>query len=327
MRSQATKQRSHNHPFACLVLALSIGILAILVSSNANSESSIDPISQVYFVVDSDQAGPLKLKRIYSSASTFRGHFGTGWCSELDARILIYNKSELRFRGCDLSSGQSLDARRAALEIQSDKFGFRRKREDGAIQLFSRSGYLIRLIRADGTIQTLRDDHDRLRELLIQSRARPSETVRRSLGIAMSSMSVDVDLALISSLGTDAIFQYRDAMLVQTRGSRFTYNDDLNLTFRVTPGVTETIEYDSSVDRVTRIARSSAFGQDRLLLAIVRTGKSNEEAIELKAEMTIESQRGAEMRPVRIFYNRDSRRLSLEGDRNVARMILSLLRA
>jgi hypothetical protein len=304
-----------------LILIVLTLLAAAAFTSKSRAESSIDPISQIYFVSDVDQVGPFQLKRTYSSASTFRGHFGTGWCSELDARIRIYAAGEIRYRGCNLETAAAVDARLAATKVQREAFGFRRIREDGVTQVFSRNGLLVRLIRADAEFQILRDDFDRPRE--IQIRTLKSAIERKiSMTIRDGGGSEDVDLTLITSIDR-AIFIYKDGMLVKTDKARFSYNDDLNMTLRLCGNVSETIEYDPREDRVTRIARSAMFGRDRLLLAIGRTGKSSEGEIEMKVEV----ERGAEMHPVRILYNRETRRLSLEGDRDVARLILNWLRA
>lgn len=307
-----------------LVLIFLMLLLTAAIVSTAKADSSIDPILQIYFVTDLDQAGSIDLKRSYSSASTFRGHFGTGWCSELDARIRIYADHEIRYRGCDLETAAALDQRTAARAVLRGNFGFRRLREDGATQIFSREGFLDRIVRPDADIRIRRDDRGRPRELQIRARNFGAQQ-KVMITTIDDADSEDPDLLLVSMID-QVVFQYKDAMLTKTNGSRFSYDDNLNMTLRLRGGLSEVIEYEKKEDRVSRITRSATFGRDRLLLAIVRTGKSIEAGIELKVEKVNEGERGAEMHPVRILYNRETHRLSLEGDRDVARMILKWLR-
>src|SRR4051812_20216549 len=84
----------------------------MLLAQQAFARSAINPITQAYTVSEVDELAGFKMRRTYSSGSVFRGHFGAGWCSEIDGRILIYDRGEIRYRGCDIVSADLVNARK-----------------------------------------------------------------------------------------------------------------------------------------------------------------------------------------------------------------------
>lgn len=289
-------------------------IASAITSSISKADSYIDPLAQTYFVSESDSIGLAKLQRVYSSTTIFRGHFGAGWCSELDARIVFYGAGETRFRSCNLDTAQLIDLRINDAGIERTATGYTRRREDGVIQHFNHAGALDLLIRKDGRIRLQRDSTQRLVKLSLES---PKSVDVYKILTEQSGFS---DSLQIRSIGSELQFEYQGVTLVRASSTRYEYDDALNMTVRLTHELTENIVYERSTDRVIQISRASSFGAERLLVAIKRDGKSD------RTEIRIEVERGAETRPVLILYNRTTRGLSLEGDRDVARLILNWIR-
>ncbi len=308
-------------PILKIVITKTALPLILLFTLPAAAKSLINPLTQAYSVNNADQFGGLTFKRTYSSGSVFRGHFGPGWCSELDGRVYAYDGGELRYRGCDVESADLIDARKTAKTIRRTSAGFERQREDGAKQIFNSAGYLSKVIRTDGEFMIHRDSDMSPQELIV--RVRNNET---KLNIELDTRQSEVCFALIKAIGKNVSYGYRDGLLTNRFDgnkitSSYSYDDQLNMTLRTANGEVEIIDYDDFKDRVVRIERSSAFGRERLLLAITRNEKSG------MIEMKIEVERGAEMHPVRILYDVATHRVSLEGDRSVARLLLNWIRA
>ncbi len=287
------------------------------------AKSSLNPFTQTYIVKEFDRFGSTELKRTYSSGTVFRGHFGAGWCSEIDGKINLYDGGEIRYRGCDTESADLVDSRASQRFIRRTATGFERLRDDGATQTFTANGYLEKINRRDGEIRILRDPEMIPIEITFQ--AQPGARIEKTR-IDFYARESDTTFALVKSIGTNLVFKYRGQMLSEAledraTKARYSYDDQLNMISRMSTIERETIDYDNREDRVTGIVRSLAFGQERLLLAIGRDEKSG------MIEMKIEVERGAETHPVRILYNATTHRLQLDGDRNIARIILSLIRA
>lgn len=257
-----------------------------------------------------DSVGQLQLRRVYSSNSVFRGHFGPGWCSELDGQVLQYEGGELRYRGCDIVTADLVDARQSAVRVFSN--GFWRTREDGATQVFNRAGLLVRVVRGDVGFQIRRDTLGYPLSIEIQnSRGNP----RTELKIELESKRVAPYFALIKALGERMRFEFSRGLLISSRDSvKYVYDNQLNMIERTTNEEHESIAYDEVSDRVVGVERSAAFRRERL--AVMRNEQSG------MIEMKIEVERGAEMHPVRILYHVATRRVSLEGDRGTARILL-----
>ncbi len=308
-------------PILKIVITEAALAFILLLTPPATAKSLINPLSQAYSVSDGDQFARLTLKRTYSSGSVFRGHFGPGWCSEFDGRVSTYAGGELRYRGCDVDSADLVDARIAGKSVRRTSAGFERKREDGAKQFFNSAGYLSRVIRTDGEFTITRDADMNPQELVILAR-----NTEARFKIEIETRQNEACFALIRFIGKNVSYVYRDGLLTNRFDgnkitSSYSYDDQLNMTTRLASGESEIIEYDDLRDRVVRIERSSAFGRERLLLAIARNEKSG------MIEMKIEVERGAEMHPVRILYDTVTHRVSLEGDRNVAKLLLNWIRA
>lgn len=291
---------------------LTAPLLIITAAPQAQADSSIDPVSQAYFVSESDTISGANLERLYSSRSIHRGYLGAGWCSELDARILIFDGGESRYRGCDPRNAAMTDERiRDSRRVQLSLKGYQRLREDGAIQRFDREGWLIGLERKKVSIEIRRDALGVPYELLTQTKS----------ALKITRLKIENGLlSEISSQGKTLRFQYQDALLVKTPESRFAYDRMLNMITRVHGGLgmNETVVYDDQEDRAVQIARSDASGDTRLLLTLGRKGKS--------VEMKIEEERGAETHPVFVSYDRTTGRLSLQGNRELAKILLSWIR-
>lgn len=291
---------------------LTTPLLIISAVSSVKAESSIDPVSQAYFVSESDAIAGTTFERIYSSRSIHRGYLGAGWCSELDARILIFDGGESRYRGCDLRNAAMVDERvRDSRRVQLSLGGYQRTREDGAIQRFDREGWLIGLDRKKTKIEIRRDALGVPFELIAQKKT----------GAKIARLKIESGLlSEVTSGGRTLRFQYQDALLMKSPESRFAYDHMLNMItwVHIGLGVNELVVYDDQEDRAVQIARSDASGDTRRLLTLGRKGTS--------VEMKIEEERGAETHPVFVSYNKTTGRLSMQGNRELAMILLSWIR-
>jgi hypothetical protein len=307
--------------------------IAVLFTLPAVAKSLLNPMTRSYSVIVADQFGSLNLKRTYSSGSIFRGHFGPGWCSEVDGKIAVFDAGELRYRGCNVENADLIDARATAKSIRRTFNGFERSREDGATQVFNAAGFLEKVIRNDGIITVLRDSAMYPTELLIHT-----AKIESQFKIELEARHPDPSFALIKMIGRNAKYGFRDGLLISSEAdsktiSRYAYDTHFNMTGRSASRESETVEYDDVEDRVVRIERTSVFGRERLLFAELRDEKSRSEGpagsklSRSKIEIRMEVERGAETHPVRILYDVVTHRISLEGERSIARLLLNWIRA
>lgn len=299
-------------------------VFSALIGTQAEASAKIDPVTQIYTVNEIETFANFNFKRSYSSRSIFRGHFGTGWCSELDGRILTYDGGEMRYRGCDVESALLVDARESVATIRRIATGFSRLREDGATQFFNQDGYLTKVIRSDGELRILRKTDHTPAELSVRTATRSGK-----YKIEIAPSAGDVGAAIIRAIGSKSRYEYSGQMLTTWSGerrirARYAYDDHLNMTSYEsdlpTAGRREIVKYDDLTDRAIRFERSSAFERERLLLTMNVNEKSG------TIEMNVEVERGEETHPVSILYNLKTRHILLEGSRDAARLLLSWMR-
>lgn len=332
-RSRDLLQRNKRFDRAKFFASVAFALLAsAFIVSTARADSSVDPVDQVYILKEIDLLGRVGLRRTYSSRTVFRGHFGLGWCSDLDARVLLYDARQTRFRGCDIETASLADSQ-VKDDIKVTLNGFRRQRADGAIQDFNRLGFLVRIVRSDSEIAIHRDPNGRI--LYLEATRGGRSTYHR---VDFEDTTTNENsFGMIVKVEGVASFEYRAGLLIRSNSvgsttrqkqnleTRFTYDDALNMVGRVAEeaagSVQETMGYDEADDRLTQVTRrTTAFDGDRLLLTLAGRGKS-------KIEVRIEVERGAETHPVRFLYDRESKRASVEGDPRIARQILNWMRS
>lgn len=317
---------SKRRPVLRVIITKATILVLLLFSLPASAKSSVNPLRQSYIVHESDRIGGLELRRTYSSGSVFRGHFGAGWCSEIDGKILLYEGGEIQYRGCDLNSAELVDARASAKSIRRNARGFERTREDGATMVFDPNGNLERVSRREGWMDLTMDRDGFPTGLKIRN-----GKIAAAYPIEIEPRNSESAFALVTAIGSTHKFEYTAGSLSHRRvdGQEvaiYQYDNLLNMRSRIVNDgsetfESETIDYDDVLDRVIRIERHSALRRERLLFAISRKEKSG------MIEMKMEVERGAETHPVRILYNMVTERLSLIGDRGIARQLLDLIRS
>lgn len=287
--------------------------LMISVQSLAETVSQIDAIEQTYHLHSKHIIDDVIIEKHYSSKSEFRGRFGFGWCSDLDGKVEKYADLSVRYNGCDISTAMLLDPRFSAKEVLRTMSGYRRVREDGAIQSFDTKGRLISLRFAEGTGRD---------PLLINYNQ--SDAPDHLLGARTRvDIRYDKNFGLIETLrgrATALQFAYRLDFLIFNETETYDYGFHRGLTRRSTTAMTESVEYRSAGRSVSRVEkRFRASPEERLLMSLVGDGESE--------EIQINAERGAEMRPVRILYHMQRKTLDLIGDRETARRILDWIKS
>lgn len=287
--------------------------MMISAKSLAETVSQIDAIEQTYHLHSKHIIDDVIIEKHYSSNSEFRGRFGFGWCSDLDGKVEKYADLSVRYSGCDITNARLLDPRLSAEELVKTQAGYRRVREDGAIQSFDAKGRLVFLKFAEGS------NRDSLIINYIDN-DRPDHIigVRRRIDIRYNN-----NFDLIETLRGSVItlqFSYRLDFLVLNAMETYDYGPNRGLTRRLTSEMNETVDYQSTGRSVRRVEkRFRASPEERLLMALVANGESE--------EIQINAERGAEMRPVRILYHMQRKTLDLIGDRETARRILDWIKS
>jgi hypothetical protein len=299
--------------FSLKLIGVTAISLAVSVDSMCATVSQIDAVEQTYHLYSKHVIDDVVVEKRYSSNSEFRGLFGFGWCSDLDGRVDKYADQSIRYTGCDISTGMLLDPRVSAKEVVVSSTGYRRVREDGAIQSFDQAGRLkaLRFPKASG------------REALLLNYF---ESVRPNQVIGVRSqieIRYDRDFELIQTLHgrTGEIhFGYRLDLLVFNATETYTYTPRRALSRRTSSEIRETVDYEPGHRLVRRVEkRLRASPDERLLMSLVASGQSE--------EIQINAERGADLRPVRILYHMQRRTLDLIGDRETARRILDWLKS
>lgn len=285
-------------------------ILIASVQSPAETVSQIDAIEQTYHLYSKQIIDDIVLEKRYSSSSEYRGLFGFGWCSDLDGRVEKYADQSIRYSGCDITNAKLLDPRSSAKEIVKLNHGYRRVREDGAVQIFDRDGRMISL-KALGRGPL---------NLSYSKESRPNQIIGARNQIEIQ---YNQNFDLIESLrGSKEVLQfaYRLDLLVFNVTEAYSYSPQRSVSERSSSELRETVEYRSGSRRVSRVEkRFRASPDERLLMSLEANGESE--------EIRINAERGAEMRPVRILYHLQRKTLDLFGDRETARRILEWMKS
>lgn len=318
-----------------LILIAALLATAVIVTNLAEAQtidtipSRVDPIRRSYLLFETDKVGSLKLHRVYSSRSIFRGHFGIGWCSSLDANLVLSVRGP-EYRGCDMRTADRVDARKTNVTIQRTSTGFRRETEHGQIQLFDLNGRLVLLKQGVQSTRIHRNAKGQMIALSTVSR-KVSEVWDVSMELTSESL---LEETLILSIGPYRRYSYSDGLLTEVRSwaprrkefTRMAYDEILNLTTVNSDRGDEAIVYNTETDELISVTRTTAFGRDRLVLgerstALATSGRSSE------VEIRIEMKRGVEIHPVRILYDRKTQDLVFEGSRLWVKQIFDWLSA
>jgi hypothetical protein len=285
-------------------------IFVFSVQSPAETVSQIDAIEQTYHLYSKQIVDDVVFEKRYSSSSEYRGLFGFGWCSDFDGKVEQYADQSIRYSGCDITNAKLLDPRSSAKEIVKLNRGYRRVREDGAVQIFDKEGRLISL-------------HTIGRAPLILKYSKESRP-NQIIGVrSRIDIQYNQDFDLVESLrGSKEVLQfvYRLDLLVYNVTEAYSYTPQRTVSQRSSSELRETVEYRTSsrlVSRVEKRFRDSP--NERLLMSLEANGESE--------EIQINAERGAEMRPVRILYHLQRKTLDLLGDRETARRILEWMKS
>lgn len=325
-RNQIRFKRQTDRVKAAALFLIMLASIVTAFTSHAKANdlklvSQFDAITGDYRL-SSQRHSRMGIELIYSSKSRHRGLFGWGWCSDLDASIKRSDSGKFVYLGCEFPSGDLVDPREAGKELKFLANGrILRARGDGVEQVFGRDGGLIELRRPSGETASIVRKEDVI--LVMSARsvrvvvdpelrlAREIEEVRmRSVTFetedAASKWRLKFDGSFLAGLGNET-YQY-DAyrrMIVRERADG-------------SPGLErELVGYLPDGRGIGRFERQAASPENRLLVTVRVSEESGK--IEIKAE------RGAEMHPVRIFYDIQMKTLELFGDRQTARSLLQHL--
>lgn len=313
-----------------LISILLVGALVVTTLADAKGiervNSRVDPFRRSYLLFESDAIGSWAVQRTYSSRSIFRGRFGIGWCSSLDASVTLSSAGP-QYLGCDLSSGDRVDSRTSRVRLKTTATGFERVTEDGQIQQFNSQGQFTLLRFKEKTLRIHRDSMAQINALTLSEFGR-SQVLKVTLETQTQTRPEE---ALIRSLGSVWQYRYSEGLLTEVRQtsvkgaehvSRRNYDEVLNLQAVTSKHGTETMVYNPETDELISVTRTTAFGRDRLLLGERSRGETMNEV-----EIQIEMKRGVEIHPARILYEPRTQRLLFEGSRRWAREIFEWLSA
>ncbi len=293
--------------------AMILGVMVTLSATQGHSEVAVDPFEQALLVdlkIETQKEG---LRIRYSSRSTFRGLFGFGWCSPLDGRVVVSRsggREQLLYYGCDLRSGRTLDPRVAGQSVRRRGLEYTRVNESGQAVEFDSAG---RVIKLGPHSLTWFDGYVIYRSIHGDERV-------VTLGAWYGG------LQMVARWG-DRTFSYSEQGLLLSDSVRvLTYNRYRNIVRMRTQADGARVEeysYDDARDRLRAVTRQTPDGVERLWLD-VRGGDGR--MTQERSEIEIELRRGAEMRPVRILYDRLRGALRIDGGQDAAALILSWLR-
>lgn len=308
---------------APILFMVALAVIFAAFSSHAGQPDF--PISSQFDAVTGDyrlssNSHHIGIRLIYSSKSRHRGLFGWGWCSDLDAEIKKSESGSHVYRGCELPTADLVDPREAVKNLRLLADGrMRRVREDGTEQTFDQVGNLISLKSPSGETVTILRKNDILLVQAIRTfkvvvdrehrLVKEIEQLSSEDGVMAGRVwTLRFDGVFMASFGNET-YQY-DAFRRMIRRERAVGTPKLER---------ELVGYRADGEGIGRFERQAASPERRLLVTVRVSEESGK--IEIKAE------RGAEMHPVRIFYDIHLKTLELFGDRQTARSLLRHLKS
>jgi hypothetical protein len=293
----------------CVVL---VGINAFsqaMASTASFFQSQFDAFSGDYRLQFHNNLG---IKIRYSSRSRYRGMFGWGWCSDLDAKLSKSASGSMSYIGCEVSGVDIVDPRVGAQQLLAAKNGtYERLSKEGDLQVFSQNGDLISLTRRDGeVIQIQRHPYEIVfvgfHIIKFELDSQYNRVSRIQIG-QQRPVILHFDGIHLTSFG-DENFQYDKYRRMIVRNVQLLGNSSLEK---------ELIGYKLNGVGIQKFERRVASPDERLLVQMWVNEKSG--------KLEINAERGAEMYPVRIVYDVRRGTLDLIGDRTTARKLLSYL--
>jgi hypothetical protein len=290
-------------------MAIVVGTSGALASDGEFLSSQFDALNGDYRLINGNGSG---LRTQYSSRSRYRGYFGWGWCSDLDAKLVKSVSGALVYKGCDVATADIVDPRVGVKNLRKNLDGtYQRMLSNRDVQVFDQNGNLSKLIRSSGELiqfQYLADS------ILIEAeqQTRVVLDVNRNLAVQ-----------LVQEGNVRIRVLYDGFMLSQFGNERYQYDAFRRMVqreYRALNGggpIREMVGYRSDGIGIGRFERQAASPEGRLLVMV----RVNEES----GKIEIEAERGAEMYPVRILYDMRLRTLELLGNRKTARSVLTYL--
>lgn len=324
IRINAKFKRQTDRLKATALFLVALAVILATLTSHADTGAAVgdlrlmsqfDAVSGDYRLSSSEAArsGRTGIRLQYSSKSRHRGLFGWGWCSDLDAEIKKSESGVYTYRGCEFPSADIADPRDTNGNMRVLPGGrIQRTRGDGVEQTFDSDGALVSLKSPSGEIATIsRTDT----VILFQAARTYKVSVDREHRLAKEIEEIGRDRESIRSwsLKFDGVF------LARLGGETYQYDAYRRMIRRERATVTgglerELVGYRADDGGIGRFERQAASPENRLLVTVRVSEESGK--IEIKAE------RGAEMHPVRIFYDMHLKTLELFGDRQTARSLL-----
>lgn len=304
------------------VFVLSFLIASIMTVSRSRA-GVIDPFTRTVFI-SPHAASSLNLR--YSSKSTFFGYFGFGWCSaldlnievdpgiEVDTGVAVEPKKSLLY-GCEPETGASLDPREDGRRIIKTADGYKWRTRQGQWAVFDRSGRLTKI----GGIEIHWN-----RRVVTNTDLDTRSSVETPFEVSVLPGRRNY---VVTHFGSDS-FEYDPQGLLSRAGRlRLSYDRRRNLVrSSESEGEAEGYLYNPRSELIG-VWRETPNEVGRLLLEEKQgaRGESDEsKRIEFKIE--ISKERGAEMRPARILYDRLKKEIEVEGDRDSALYLLKWLK-
>lgn len=316
-------------------------LLATLISWKAGAQdrkdqealrltSQYDALSGTFEVETRD----LGFQLVFNSGSRYRGIFGWGWCSDLDASLEISKSGLIIYRGCDFPSGDIEDPRQAAKRIKKvpGRDLYQRVRGDGLIQVFSSKGSLIEL--KSNPFKKILSLELENNTYLVRSSYRSADTeqdieVYSETNVFFNKESGFVERVSVSGARSFSLTpSYRGLLLAGLGTYHFQYDRyyrlilssrRIGLANRQDKEAREYWGYRPGGGGVDRYERVGASREDRLLVMV----KSSDGSEKLR----IEARRGAEMHPAFVLYDEQTETIDVRGDQKTLSDLLQLIRS
>ncbi len=249
-------------------------------------------------------------KRVYSSQSGFIGLLGVGWCTQLDARIIIYQPEVVRLHACSLITGQSFSTIIEPSALRRVGRYYELHLSDGLIRRFDSGGNLIWTLASEGRQRvewTLSREPGLRVKIHVTAILSSGGVFQFAIEDKSEIRSSDRTLILRDGKRTDFSYLVKDQLLRAGGRESYEYDAHRNLVRVRGPGLVQSFVYDRE-DRLIEFRESTL--ETRQLLKIVQIEDGSESLIEIKMNL----ERGTEMFPARVIYSRRGARPVIQGN-------------